>query len=245
MENKKISNKKKIGFIVTTHWSKAIRPDAGSMLIRFFNSIYQYCNYNFHIYIIDNESEFALEIPDDNKCTYFRVDNQFEKGLTGAWNIGINLAYKDGCDVLINCNDDLWFNETINIFIQTIYNNITEYCDVIFTAVSNGVLSGLQRSSGPKKGIARLDCTGWHNTVNGYFFAMTRDHYEKFRFTETEYFDCNNVHNEGDGKWGGQEGQFVVNQSKGLYGLVIQECFVHHDKIRDWKKARDIEKGNL
>ena len=73
-------------------------------------------------------------LPDDGNTCTARSDNQGSNcaegniititgtitGLTGAWNVGLNLAYSDGCDILINCNEDLWFDETINKFIDFI-----------------------------------------------------------------------------------------------------------------------------
>ena len=73
-------------------------------------------------------------------------------------------------------------------------------------------------------------------------FGMTKEHYNKYTFQPNEYFNVNNSDNAGDGKWGGQEGQFIENREKGSYGVVINECFVHHDKIRGWKIPRNIER---
>ena len=236
---------KRVAFVVTVHWSQKIRPDGQDLLLRFLSSIYEFCKFNFHVYIVDNQSQWQLQIPDDDKCTYLRIDNQHEKGLTGAWNLGLYKAFQDEYDLLINCNDDLWFNETINSLIEQAFNH-NDSENIIFCPLTNGVIERdciNQYSDKPGKGVTNLDCKTWIDTPNGFLFCFTREHYKKYRFKDSEYFNHDNKFNGGDGKWGGQEGQWIENQPKGNHGLVINECFVHHDKIRAWQIPRDIERG--
>ena len=46
----------------------------------------------------------------------------------------------------------------------------------------------------------------------------------------------NNKYNGGDGKWAGQEGQFLENSEKGINGLVVNECWLPHVKERGWTR---------
>lgn len=225
-------------FIITAHASNSLRPDGNFYLNRQIDSILSYCKHDFKIIIIDNESQQQLQYPEDDRILYYRIDDQIKNGLTGAWNLGLNEAYKNDCDILINCNDDLWFNESINTFIDYIKEKGTS--DIIFAPVSNGVLPpSRQHSEKAYKGNFILDCKSARNLINGFCFGFTKEHYEKFKFTETQYFNRLNKHNGGsDGKWGGEEGQFMVNAEQGAYGLVITECFVSHDKIRGWKQLK-------
>jgi len=239
-----MTQSKKIAFIVTVHWSDEIRPNGQDLLLRYLSSIYEHCNYDFHIFIVDNESQYELSIPDDDKCTHIRIDNQYEKGLTGAWNRGLFEAFNQGYDILINCNDDLWFNNTINNMIECmISHNDSE--NIIFCPLTNGVLGGnsSQYATEPRTGLGHLSCTAWNLSPNGFMFGMTKKHYDKYKFKKAEYFNEHHSYNEGDGKWGGQEGQWIENQPKGNYGIIVNECFVHHDKIRAWKTPRNIERG--
>ena len=66
---------KKVGIVVTVHWSEEIRPNGDFLLKRFLDSLYQYCTHNFCIYIIDNESQFNLNVPNE-KTKYIRIENQ-------------------------------------------------------------------------------------------------------------------------------------------------------------------------
>jgi len=222
----------KIGFIVTAHHSKEFRADGGKFLERFCLSLYKYCKYNFRIYVIDNSSTIPLNIPNDKNIMYTRIKDQTIEGITGAWNKGIYKAYEDGCDILINCNDDLWFNDTINMFIDFIISHYNE--NTIYGVLSDGILSGSQKSSGPLDGIQTKTCNNDSTCLNGFCFAMTKDHYEKYRFEPHRYFNPNNKHNGGDGKWGGQEGQFIENSEKGLTALIVNSCWLPHTKVRGW-----------
>jgi hypothetical protein len=226
----------KVGFIVTSHWSSKYRPDGGLFIERFCSSLNDACKYEFNLYVIDNASEFKLNVPDN--ANVVRIDDQTLEGITGAWNKGIHLAYTEGCDIIINCNDDLWFNDSINVFIETICSSYNE--DAIYAPLTNGVISGAQKSNASKTGITRLACTTWPTVVNGFCFAMTKEHYKKYRFLDNMYFNPNNKHNEGDGKWGGQEGQFMENSEKGLFGCIVNECWLPHTKVRGWKELVGI-----
>ena len=206
----------KVGFIITAHHSDKFRPQGGKFLLDVVNSIISSCKYNFKIYIIDNASEYELSYPNDKRIIFNRIDNQFEGGLTYAWNMGIDIAYKDGCDILLNCNDDLIFNFTINNFIEKI--KIDNNSNVIYSALTNGVYTPSYQGDIP----------------NGFFFGFISNHYKKFRYKEHEYFNKDNKHNGNDGKWGGQEGQFIENADRGLYSIIVNECWIYHDKVRGW-----------
>lgn len=238
-----MKSKPTIGFVITCHYSDDIRPDGQRFLDRLLTSIDRYVESNHKIYIIDNGSDKELKYTNSDKIHYTKITDQFELGLTGAWNIGLDLAAKDNCDIIIQCNDDLWFNQTINIFIDTIIESDNE--DIVYCPMTNGVLTPPQLSNGPGIGTMKLNCKGWGSVPNGFFFGFTNNHYNKYKFEENKYFNVNNKHNNNDGKWGGQEGQFIESADKGLYGLLIKECFVHHDKLRSWKegKKRDDRKS--
>ena len=143
-------NNMKIGFIITSHYSDHIRPNGQILLDRILNSILDHCSTEFIIYIIDNQSQHSLMFPLDTRIKYFRIEDQYEDGLTGAWNLGLNKAYRDDCDILINCNDDLWFDTTINKLIENIFNH-NDSDNIVFGGLTNGMLGGGPRvSDGPR-----------------------------------------------------------------------------------------------
>ena len=223
----------KIGFVVTAHHSDEFRSNGNKLLIRFCNSIFEHVNYEFEIIIVNNGSTKPITIPSENSHC-INIEDQTQHGITGAWNQGIDKAFDIGCDVVFNCNDDLWFNDTINNMIEFIITDSNENC--VYSALTNGMLSGPQKAQGVGKGHFELACRHGNGVIAGFFFGFTKDHYEKFKFEDDKYFNKDNKDNGGDGKWGGQEGQFVENSEHGLFGKVLRECFIHHDKIRGWKQ---------
>ena len=226
----------KIGFVVTAHWSDEYRKQGGFFLERFCNSLLEHCSYNFKVYVVDNASTYPL--PQFDVAQYIRIEDQTIEGITGAWNRGLHTAYSDGCNILVNCNDDLWFNSTLNIFLAKLVKSNNS--NIVYSALTNGVLGGPHLSRGPRAGVTNMPCTNWHNVINGFFFGLTRSHYEQFRYTETEYFPQQHAYNEGDGKWGGQEGYWIELAKKGVSGLIINEAFVEHTKLRGWKQLKNL-----
>lgn len=227
----------KIGIVSTMHWSQNLRPNGKEYILNFIESIIQNLKCEYTIYIVDNESEFSLDFSKYRNLKYIRIDDQSIEGITGAWNRGIYNAYLDGCDIIINSNDDLTINKTLNDFIQHIIED-TKNVDNIYGPLTNGQLGGPQLSDKPGKGVSYVE------HINGFFFAMTKQHYEKYRFKDDAYFDLNHKNNCNDGKWGGQEGQFVANAHRGLKCKILHFCWIDHKKERGWKKVKGLYEKN-
>jgi len=223
----------KLGISITMHWSDKIRPKGNLYVQNILESIEKNITCNYTVYVIDNQSQYQIDLAKYNNIVYEKILDQSIEGLTGAWNKGMYLAYKDDCDVIINSNDDLVFNKTINDFI-TFISNDSNSLNTIYGPLSNGILSGPQFSNSIKPGTQDIDI------VNGFLFAMTKEHYKKYAYTPEKYFNINNKHNGGDGKWGGQEGQFIENKEFGLKCKVLNFCWIEHFKERAWKKAKNI-----
>lgn len=237
----------KVGITVTTHRSNKLRPNGALLLQGFFDSfrdsnfIFEYC-----IYVSDNESEIDFNYPKDLNIKIIKIEDQFSKGLTGAWNLGLNMAYEDGCDILWNFNDDIVLNSSINTFINTIIQ-IPNFQNGIYGPLSNeGGHEAPNNSSDPKKGERKLlvEKGSMLNVPNGFSFAITKEVYKKYRHSEKEFFPIYHQMNRGDGKWGGQEGYFSLISNNELNYYLIQECWLKHYKFKAWEKARDYDNSN-
>ena len=235
----------KIGLTVTTHRSTKLRPNGTELLNTFFNSFrnskfkYDYC-----IYVADNQSETEFEYPSDLNIKSFYIKDQSKTGITGAWNLSLHEAYMDGCDILWNFNDDIEFTEYTNAFIEGIIN-YPNNSNFIFGPLSdNGNQYCPNRAQKPSAGYKRLNIrpNSWHNLPNGFSFGFTRSFYEKYRFLEASFFPISHKLNEGDGKWGGQEGYFSILAERGVDAVLVNTCWLRHVKLRGWTKVRDMYK---
>ena len=134
----------KIGYTITFHHSLDIRPNGKKVLKSNIDSIYSSCQRNFTSYIIDNQSypknsfHEVIDISKYSNMNYTYVENQFEKGLTGAWSLGITQAIEDGCDIVILTTDDVIINNTINNLIDHIQND-EKNSNSIYGPVASGV----------------------------------------------------------------------------------------------------------
>jgi len=234
----------KIGITVTTHRSKLFRPNGKELLDTFLNSFresnfeYEYC-----IYISDNQSETAYDYPTDLNIKVLTIDDQSISGLTGAWNLGLHQAYSEKCDIIWNFNDDIVLNKSINTFINRILQ-IDNYHLGIYGPLSNeGGYEAPNNSQGPSAGVRELNVKrgSMREVPNGFSFAITRQVYEKYRFSEKEFFPIDHLMNGGDGKWGGQEGYFSLIADGVVKFFLIQECWLKHFKFKAWEKARDYD----
>lgn len=230
----------KIGFVITVHWSDKIRPNGKNYALNLISSIKKYVKHDYTIYIIDNESQHEFDFSEFENLKYTRIEDQSVKGLTGAWNLGISLAHKDKCDVIIVSNDDLEFNDTINKFIDYI-NEDKQSKNTVYGPVSNGVQFQQKSNKAYDKVFVINSNTGSY-PINGFLFAFTSKHFDTFKYNDEEYFNINNKHNGGDGKWGGQEGQFIENIEKGSIFKILAFCWIKHYKETSWKIARNLYK---
>lgn len=221
------------------HWSDELRPHGDKFIKNIIESIEKFIKYDYIIYVIDNESQHHFDFSNYKNVKYYRINDQSLEGITGAWNVGINMAYEDGCDIIINSNDDIVMNDTINKMVEHISLD-KESDDCMYGVMTNGTVLDSQRSNTPLSGIIKVI------VFNTFLFGITKKHYEKFRFKNKTYFNINNKHNDGDGKWGGQEGQLIENcNEKKMICKVLKFVWVDHQKQRGWKKSKVLYSKKL
>ncbi len=240
-------------FSVTYHQSKKLRPNGANFLDRYLETLADSANFDFGVVIVDNQSELNLSEWSKNIpqiCDYIRIEDQSEKGLTGAWNTGIKRSSEIG-DIIINTNEDLIFNSSINDFVSEIQSD-NENSKTIYGPLSNGVgelahphqfsncardeSNLLLRSSNMLK--ERPGKGGWSEVLNGFFLGFTREFYHTFKSSD-DLFPIDHKHNRGDGKWGGQEGLMLEWAESGCMCKVIPRCWIDHAKIRSYRVARN------
>ena len=242
----------KVIFSVTYHYSKNLRPNGANFLSEYLKTLSDSAKFNFGVVIVDNQSEINLsdwskKIP----CVsdYIRVEDQSLTGLTGAWNVGIKRASELG-DIIINTNEDLVFNESINTFVDEIVSD-SERSRTIYGPLSNGVgelAHPHQFSNSARDEIPILlegKCTnderagkgGFSEILNGFFLGFTKEFYHTFK-TGDDLFPIVHKNNRGDGKWGGQEGLMIEWGESGSLCKIIPKCWIDHAKIRSYRRAR-------
>jgi len=238
-----MDSKVKVGIVVTIHHSEKNRPYGKELVVKFLSTLYENLKYDFNLYIVDNQSDIKFDIFDDrNNIWYHYVENQFVTGLTGAWNLGIKKAISDDCDIILNVNDDIEFNTTINNFIDVIKNH--EYKDLsFFGPVSNGFVGQpIQLQNKPIDRLIELPGVDWNSILSGFFVGFTKEFFERFKNKDNNLFNENHKHNHGDGKWGGQEGIQIIWKENGARLFVIGHCWIKHHKHRDWINAKNEDK---
>jgi glycosyltransferase involved in cell wall biosynthesis len=243
----------KVGLVITNHSSQKIRPYGRDLLLNAYQSFIQNCKHDFELIIVDNQSDQELngEVLRNKNTHYIYIQDQWKKGLTGAWNTGIKKAVEVDCDVILNSNDDLIFNSSINNFIEKIIENSKKDIS-IFGPVTNGVngpFIKIQQANFPDSSKSKeIIGDGWEGFISGFFFGFTKNFYKKFAypdgdlFAEFDKFDKSYIHKyAGDcGKWGGQEMEILRFKENGGRVFVVGECWIDHIKKRDWSKARQI-----
>jgi len=215
----------KIGITAPMHWSSNYRVKGNDFIKKMVNSINSSVKYDYSIYVIDNGSQYKSDIHTYPNVNYTFIEDQSIGGITHAYNVGIHKVYTDNCDIIIVTSDDVEFNDTINKFVEYISRD-SESLDCIYGPVTNGVITNDQLSRAPDIGIKQLP------VLNGFTFAFTRQHYEKYRPTKDTYLNEQVIN-----KWAGQEDQFITNVNKGAKCKVLKFCWLMHDKQRGWKKC--------
>ena len=255
----------KICLVITNHSSQRIRPHGRELLNNAYNSFIKNCKYDYEIVLVDNQSDEILsedsDILKNKKIHYIYIKNQWKRGITGAWNEGIKKASTLDCDIILNSNDDLVFNESINDFIEKINYNISK--DVsIFGPLTDGVLGAYAKVQYSQtvdankskeiflsSGDETRNIVEKYGLINGFFLGFTKKFYEKFRYSNGDLFaELNKFEKSyidkyaaGCGKWCGQEIEILRFRENGGKVFLIGECWIHHLKKRDWLKLRELK----
>ena len=251
----------KVGYTMAFHHSVAIRPNGKKVLKRNLENFYNNCKYNFETFIIDNESvprnifDDIIELEPNKyknlKHTY--IENQNEKGITGAWDLGVRQAVGADCDIIILTTDDTVCDKTINNLIEFIYNDkefnhITLYAP----AVNGPTVPPIQRREKSENNIWLVDNPSEANSnyLSGNMYAFTKEFY--YNFNENNVlFKIDHQFNGGDGKWAGQEGLQFEWASRGARIMVVGSCLIQHsDDIENgtrlsYRTARYIDNGEI
>lgn len=229
----------KVGFVVTTHYSEKLRKDGREYINDYLNSLEKSCEYKYKVYLLDNGSTEVIDINTLNtNVSYNYIEDQTISGVTGAWNYGISLAIDDGCDIVINTNDDIVFNETINELIKTIKIHNNNEVSIYGPVTYEGGCPGPNNQERVKPGVGVLEVTETSNNswngghgINGFFNAFTAKCYHNFEergnlySTEKKYMIS------------GQESEMQVRLGRrGLKSFIVEGCIVRHKKIRGWQQ---------
>jgi hypothetical protein len=236
----------KIYFAVVGHRSEKFRPQGTECVNLFIDSLYKSYKEDFNLVFVDNQSEPSFEKEDvlqnrDN-LKYVFVENQLEKGLTGAWNLSKNQSIEDGADIVILCNDDLYFDESIKNLVSHIQND-TEANSSIYSTVSNGTNVFVQKAHQPNGLITELEGRNWDNgqLLGGFLYAFNKEFYHKFKNDNGDLFAIKHKYDCGDGKWGGQEGELIRMKEQGAKIMVVGTAWVGHHKLTSYRGARDYD----
>ncbi len=223
----------KIGFVVTTHYSD-ICPTGMDSIMTYIDSFIKIRKDNYFLYVIDNTSVKKLSHPEMESLwfDYEYIEDQKISGLTGAWNRGVKKAVDDGCDIILNTNNDLILNESTHSLIEIISTH--EHSDKsLYGPVTSR--DGVSTDHQARNGIGdRLIETTDHYALNGFFNAFTKEFFNNFNVGGNLYST-----NKKD-MWGGQEVELHNRGKKdGMKSFIVEHCFVEHIKYRSWLSAKN------
>lgn len=222
-------------FICVVFHHSHLRTEGYNIAKEFYQS-WKDCKFRMNLVILDNESTCNFDFIDTTECDYIRIDNQEANGgITGAWNTIVKYAIDKGARVVMGFNDDVVLNDSLEVLAtNTIDSN------KIYVPVTDGMHDAWieQKSETFKKGY-RLTV----KSINGFFMSFTSDFWKQkavddklfihHKFENGEYID----------DWAGQELMlWLWNAKYNTDADIIGDCWIHHKKLRSWKKARKYYK---
>ena len=236
----------KIGYTFAYHHSERFRPNGEKMTSLGINSFYDNCKYDFETFIIDNQSEprdsFSniFDLTTDN-LHYTYIENQFEMGLTGAWDLGVRQSIETGCDIIVLSNDDIIYNKSVNDLIEYIIQD-KDSDNSVYGPVASGITNTIQMATDVTNKMTQISGTVFLQHLGGHAYFFTKELYHRYKQPNGELFIIDQPHNGGDGKWGGNEGNVMCWAEKGCKCIVAGNCYViqQTDDKQSWKKARDM-----
>lgn len=213
--------------VITTHQSH-IRPTGHEEVNKCIASIKEVVP-DTDIIVINNGSDAMYWTP--YSIPVIDRPDQVD-GLTGAWNVGVNMAYENGAELICQMSDDIWFNDTFKKFEEIIMNHPDRDIGVFGTLTDSMTSYPPQRSKVPKSGVREI--TGNKFAVHGWLFAFTRKFYETFLLENGNLFDTKYP-------FGYNEEHFQRRVWKdGGKSFIVDDCLVHHEHLNAWKKVDQL-----
>jgi len=224
---------KKVGFIITTYGNCGIFVD------KLVESINHFIGDNKFIVIYINEKAdaqtFNLNKKYDNIELIF-IENQHENhGLTGTWNQGIDLCFKNECEIIVLANNDIFITSDISYIIDEAIdcpdNKLYYYGPV---TNNPGTHNYSQYSLSPRDkstDICYQDNKIWN--LNGFFLVFPKHVLNKNKI-DNLYFDNKYP-------FGGNETEWFHRFLK-IGGLpkIVYKTFVYHYKLQKWRQNNTI-----
>jgi glycosyltransferase involved in cell wall biosynthesis len=213
--------------VITTHQSH-IRPSGHLVVDRCIASIKEVVP-DTDIIVINNGSDTLYWTP--NSIPVIERPAQID-GLTGAWNVGVNMAYENGAELICQMSDDVWFNDTFKKFEDIVMNHPDRDIGVFGTLTDSMTSYPPQRSKIARHGVREI--TGAKYAVHGWLFAFTKNFYETFLLPNGNLFDTKYP-------FGYNEEHFQRRCWKdGAKSFIIDDCLVHHEHLNAWRKVDQL-----
>jgi len=244
----------KIGYAVTFHFSENRSESLKEITQNSISSFYDSCNYNFSSYIIDNQStpkdsfKDIIDISTENmKYTY--IEDQYKKGLTGAWNLSIKQAIDDKCDFVMLVGDDIIFDNTINNLIEHAINDKLNDNSIYVPVAANIAHPMHQLANAVTGKVYQTPGVKWGEHVSPIVVLFSKEFYYSHCNDQGDLFQVDNKYNGGDGKWGGQEGNLQEWAEQGTRNIVVGTSWVEHKCVStqgntaSWREARAKDRG--
>jgi GT2 family glycosyltransferase len=217
---------KKTGVVITTHGSNGIYvKQAIQSFIAFMPS-----NIYMVVYINESNDEITLQLQElfPSIDVIHILDQGQNGGLTGTWNQGIEMCFKNNCDSVILSNDDIFILPNIH-FLLTELENCKPNEKKYFGPLSNepGPCNADQYDLSSRDEAPYMIS---NNNLNGFFMAFPKEVLLLNKYDNNNYFDPAYPFGGNEVVW---NRQFLEN---GGSSIVVPKTFVYHYKLKTWRQ---------
>ena len=220
---------KKTGVVLTTHGNNGI------YVRQAIQSFIAFMPLNFYMIVYINESndEIILQLQElfPSIDVIYISDQHQNGGLTGTWNQGIEMCFKNNCDSVILSNDDIFILPNIH-FLLTELDNCKPNEKKYFGPLSNepGPCNQYQYDLSSRD---EDPYTISNNNLNGFFMAFPKEVLLLNKYDDSNYFDPAYPFGGNEVVW---DKRFKVN---GGLSVIVPRTFVYHYKLKTWRKPVD------
>ena len=240
--NDKPRTKTELGVVVTTYGKN------GVYVRRCITSIYRCVDtskYNVHVILYVNEVTDDLTLSLDKvfrKLTLVHVKDQTANGgLTGTWNQGIDWCRRKRCTCIVLSNDDVMLTNSINHVLREACacapsDDVHRYFGTLSNNAGPGAINVWQHGTRPVDDEDAPLQTSNYRALNGFWMVFPTYVLERNRYDKAHYFDPNKPFGGNEVEWAERFFRQPNHQS-----VVVQQSFVHHTKLQQWK-PKDLRK---
>ena len=224
---------RRVGVVITTHGYSGVYI---RQCLECYTRVFSRETY-IVLFINESNDEMVLNLGSDfpHVTIKYIPDQRITGGLTGTWNMGIDMCFANGKDIVILSNDDILFDNSVYYILKEACSTSADHLKYFGPVTNNPGAAYCNRAQLAMCPVYKTSYEGWNNAgveLNGFFMVFPKHTLLKNKYSARHYFDPRYPFGGNETEW-----QHRV-MKKGGKAVVVPSTFIYHYKLAGWKNSQ-------